>query len=77
MPTNPATLSAPCPKASSNPLTTALKKALRSERDPQVRTWLRALLAGDKAVEERREQADRLVETREATPGDVAVTPIL
>ncbi len=32
-----------------DPLTSALRRALETERDPQLRDWLQALLRGDTA----------------------------
>jgi hypothetical protein len=45
------------PPVPSNPLTAALRRALKSERDPELRQWAERLLAGDEAATDRRAAA--------------------
>jgi hypothetical protein len=40
-----------------NPLTAALRRALKSEHDPELRQWAERLLAGDEAAPDRRAAA--------------------
>jgi hypothetical protein len=40
-----------------DPLTAALRRALESERDPDLRQWAERLLAGDEAAPDRRAAA--------------------